>query len=264
VQPGHSLHPQIAVETHGLHLRYDSEMDVEGIASVATLTGDATRARMLLALVGGVARPAGELARCANVTRQTASAHLSKLREAKLLTLELQGRHHYYRLAGPQIASAIESLAAVASPPRGTQMAESERARQLGFARTCYNHLAGKLAIDINESFERLGLLVAENLKCYRITEPGCDWFRQFGIDAPKSRAHRPGFARACLDWTERRHHLAGFLGTAFLQRVLELKWLVPMDGTRAVRVTHEGRHQLEHLLGIKIARSCDDSLFMP
>jgi DNA-binding transcriptional ArsR family regulator len=230
-----------------------NDMD-ESISSVAALMGDATRARMLLALLDGVALPAGELAMCANVAPQTASAHLSKLLEAKLLTLESQGRHRYYRLANAEVAAAMESLAAVAPPPRIVKHASSERLRRLCFARTCYSHLAGKLATDLNEALQRRGLLAPEGSKSYRVTEQGCAWFRELGIDLSIRHANRPDFARACLDWTERRHHLAGPLGTSLLRRLLELKWLVRMNEPRAVRVTHEGQRQLETCLGIKMA----------
>jgi DNA-binding transcriptional ArsR family regulator len=228
-----------------------NDMD-ESIASVAALMGDATRARMLLALVGDVALPAGELAMCANVAPQTASGHLAKLLEAKLLTSETQGRHHYYRLAGPEVAAAMESLAAVAPPPRRNRLAESPRTRQFCFARTCYNHFAGKLATDINEALQRHGLLVPEASKRYRLTEDGHVWFKNLGIDTSMPRGNGVAFARGCLDWTERRHHLAGALGTALLRRLLELKWLVRMNEPRTVRVTHEGQRQLEALLGVK------------
>ncbi|MGA2964218.1 MAG: helix-turn-helix transcriptional regulator [Candidatus Korobacteraceae bacterium] len=230
-----------------------NDMD-ESISSVAALMGDATRARMLLALLDGVALPAGELAMCANVAPQTASAHLSKLLEAKLLTLESQGRHRYYRLANAEVAAAMESLAAVAPPPRIVKHASSERLRRLCFARTCYSHLAGKLATDLNEALQRRGLLAPEGSKSYRVTEQGGAWFRELGIDLSIRHADRPDFARACLDWTERRHHLAGPLGTSLLRRLLELKWLVRMNEPRAVRVTHEGQRQLETCLGIKMA----------
>jgi DNA-binding transcriptional ArsR family regulator len=228
-----------------------NDMD-ESIASVAALMGDATRARMLLALVGDVALPAGELAMCANVAPQTASAHLAKLLEARLLTSETQGRHHYYRLAGPEVAAAMESLAAVAPPPRGDRWAESPRARQLRFARTCYNHLAGKLATDINDALQQLGFLAPEAARYYCLTENGHIWFKTFGIDTAMLRPRGGELARRCLDWTERRHHLAGALGTALLRRLLELKWLARTKEPRAVRVTHEGQRQLEAQLGIK------------
>jgi len=231
-----------------------NDMD-EDMASVAALLGDATRARMLSALVGGVALPAGELALCAHVAPQTASAHLAKLLEAKLLVLEAQGRHRYYRLAGPEIAAAMESLAAVAPPQRRSKLAESEQGRQFCFARTCYNHLAGRLATEMNEAFERRGLLVPGDSREYCLTGQGRIWFRQLGIDIAESRADRPGFARACLDWSERRYHLAGVLGTALLRRLEELKWVAPIRETRAVRVTGEGRQRLQHLLGIKAAQ---------
>jgi DNA-binding transcriptional ArsR family regulator len=228
------------------------------ISTIAALIGDSTRANMLMALMGGIALPAGELAMCANVAPQTASAHLAKLVEAKLLSAEAQGRHRYYRLAGPEIAGAIEALGAIA--PRASQTGNHAQDRRepenpLRFARTCYSHFAGTLAVEINQAFEQRRFLLPSEAKSYRITSDGKLWFEKLGVDFQKIRSGPSGLARQCLDWTERRHHLAGTLGVALLQRFFELKWMARIGATRAVRVTHKGQEQLNKLLGIKFKR---------
>ena len=226
-------------------------MDAD-IATIAALIGDPTRAKILLALMGGLALPAGELAMCANVAPQTASSHLFKLLEAKLLNLEVQGRHRYYRLAGPEIGSILESLMTVAPTPKLLAQRESEPNTPLRFARTCYNHLAGTVAVQISQAFQEHGLLVEGSDKQYGVTADGRLWFERFGIILDEIKSSRSGFARQCLDWTERRHHLAGALGTVLLQRLFELKWIVRVDRTRAVRITYKGQEQLSKLLGVR------------
>jgi DNA-binding transcriptional ArsR family regulator len=230
-------------------------MDDADISAVAALIGDPTRANILWALMGGVALPAGELARSANVAPQTASAHLSKLLEGKLLGAEVQGRHRYYRLARPEIGAVIEALATVAPRTKAQLRQETGPGNPLRFARTCYNHFAGSLAVQINEALQERGLLAPERNKQYRVTEEGRVWFEELGVKIAEIQPGRSAFARQCLDWTERRHHLAGALGTALLQRFFELRWVARMDRTRAVRVTHKGQEQLGKLLGIHLKR---------
>jgi DNA-binding transcriptional ArsR family regulator len=230
------------------------------ISAVAALMGDRTRANMLMALMGGIALPAGELAMCANISPQTASAHLAKLVEGKLLCAEVQGRHRYYRLAGPEIAGAIEALGAIA--PRQTKTDERqagnghESENPLRYARTCYSHFAGALAVEINDAFHKRGLLAPAAEKQYRVTTDGQRWFEKLGIDINRIKSSRAGLARQCLDWTERRHHLAGPLGSALLEQFFVLKWMARIGKTRAVRVTHKGQERLTRLLGIRFRRS--------
>ncbi len=210
---------------------------------------------MLWALMGGLALPAGELAMSANVAPQTASAHLSKLVEGKLLRAEVQGRHRYYRLASPEIGAVIEALATVAPRTTAQVRRETDKSNPLRFARTCYNHFAGILAVQINDALQERGFLALTREKQYRVTDEGRDWFEKLGIDIAAMESNRSGFARQCLDWTERRHHLAGALGTALLQRFFELKWVVRIDKTRAVRITHKGQEQLSKMLAINFKR---------
>ncbi len=208
-----------------------------------------------MALVGGVALPAGQLAIIANVAPQTASSHLSKLVSGKLLEVEQQGRHRYYRLAGTEVANAIEALLA-ATPREEDGSDDKTRAAQTGsiaYARTCYSHLAGQLAVQITEALQQRDLIAGREAKAYRITSRGREWFGQIGIEISDRQLKQAQFARRCLDWTERRHHLAGPLGSAMLARFRALKWIAPIRGTRAVRVTFEGQRRLSDFLGLSV-----------
>ncbi len=229
------------------------------MALIAGLMGEPARAAILVALVDGRALPAGELAFIGNVAPQTASFHLRKLMDAALITVEKQGKRCYYRLANERVASALESLATLA-PERDPEVArasrhESERIKELRFARTCYKHLAGALAVEIHHSFLARGILVAGIERIYHLTEPGQKWWRQFGMTLPTSVRSREFSSRACVDWTERRHHLGGALGAALFSRLTELRWIATIPGRRAVRVTHLGARELERQLGITVSR---------
>jgi len=229
------------------------------VALIAGLMGEPARAAILVALVDGRALPAGELAFIGNVAPQTASFHLRKLMDAALITVEKQGKHCYYRLANERVASALESLATLA--PERDQLAarasrcDSERIRELHFARTCYKHLAGALAVEIHHSFLDRGILVAGIDRICHLTDPGQKWWRQFGMPLPTSVRSREFSSRACVDWTERRHHLGGTLGAALFSRLMELRWIAAKPERRAVRVTHLGARELERQLGITVPR---------
>jgi hypothetical protein len=210
-----------------------------------------------MALLGGVTLPAGQLAIVANIAPQTASSHLSKLVSGQLLAVEQQGRHRYYRLTNSEVAHAIEALLAVT--PRRTKRAETQPSQlshvnqSLSFARTCYSHLAGKLAVQIVVILEGRHYLVACEPRLYEVTKRGRAWFQDFGISVHESQLKHPRFARRCLDWTERRPHLAGNLGCALLARFRELKWIAPVRGSRALRVTIQGQQELPRVFGIKL-----------
>jgi DNA-binding transcriptional ArsR family regulator len=223
------------------------------LAETAALLSDPGRASILMALLGGVALPAGQLAMIANVAPQTASSHLSKLVSGNLLAVEQQGRHRYYRLADIEVENAIEALLAVTARARkiATDNGKHGAAGTIAYARTCYSHLAGHLAVEITDALQKRELLVAQEPKTYRVTAKGHEWFRQLGIPISEGQLKQPQFARKCLDWTERRHHLAGRLGSAVLARFRELEWIAPLRDTRAVRVTLEGRRRLPELLGV-------------
>lgn len=211
---------------------------------------------MLVALVDGRALPAGELAFIGNVAPQTASFHLRKLLDAALIAVEKQGKHSYYRLANEWVAASLEALAVLAPPkPIETRTPhDSEQVKELRFARTCYRHLAGLLAVEIHQSLLHRGFVAADTERTYLLTDAGEQWCRAWGMKLPASARGRKFPSRACIDWTERRHHLGGAIGTALLSRLIELRWIAANPGRRSVRVTHLGAGQLEQQFGIAIS----------
>jgi DNA-binding transcriptional ArsR family regulator len=227
----------------------------QDLSLTANLLGDPGRAAILLSLMDGLALPAGELASIANVTPQTASGHLARLIDGGLLSVERQGRHRYYRLSSPEVADAIEALLVLTARPRSaesTAPTHKVTAGSLAHARTCYAHLAGWLGVHIAQELEHRALLKPSGPKIYTVTPSGRAWFQSLGMEVPQDLAPNK-LARRCLDWTERRHHLAGTLGCAMYRRFQELRWVVPIRGTRAVRVTLEGKSRLWDLLRLPI-----------
>jgi len=217
------------------------------IARVAALIGDPGRANMLTALMGGAALTASELALEAGVTKQTASSHLSKLSEAGLVAQERQGRHCYYRLAGSGVAEALEALMGIAAKSRRTRTGPKEPA--LRHARVCYDHLAGDLGVRLFDALVADRRLAIEAGKL-RLTRRGQAFMADFGIDtAMLARGTRP-LCRTCLDWSERRSHLAGALGAALLSRFYELRWARREAEGRAVLFSPMGETALRRNFG--------------
>jgi DNA-binding transcriptional ArsR family regulator len=225
------------------------------VAIPAALIADPARAAILMALMDGRAQPAGSLAYAANLSPQAASNHLVKLLDGGMVVVETEGRHRYYRLARPEVAAALEALQGLAPPVRALDEPRSPEARRLRAARSCYDHLAGRLGVAIAAAMEAQGLVsVTANEpagKFYGLTDAGRQWFADLGIDMAAIRAVRRPPARRCLDWTERRHHLAGPLGAALMARMVELGWVARSPGTRAVTVTRAGAEGLRLRLGI-------------
>ncbi|OZI27934.1 transcriptional regulator [Bordetella genomosp. 7] len=225
-----------------------------GFAAVAHLLADHARAAMLAALLDGRALAAGELARSAGVTAQTASAHLAKMLEGGLLDVETQGRHRYYRLAGPHVAHMLESLSTLQPlPPQGRRPALSPKAREFHFCRRCYDHLAGQLAVAITQALQDRGYLVAAPDRQFDLTPAGAQWFADIGVDVDAVVPTRRGLARQCLDCTERRHHLGGPLGVALLAALCEQQVLRRAPDSRAIRVTPRGWSWLDQRLGMRL-----------
>jgi len=215
--------------------------------------GEPSRAAMLLALLGKEALPATELASQAYISPQTASSHLSKLVAGRLLTVEQHGRHRYYRLASDEVGRAIESLAIIAPPPSGAHdTQEDERLKTVRYARTCYDHLAGKVAVAITRALERREFLIRSG-RAYEVTESGKEWFRKLQIDTDFLRSNRRAFALQCLDWSERQYHISGALGSALLDRLLNLKYIARARTPRCIRVTVEGKSALDRLLNLNL-----------
>jgi len=220
------------------------------IAFVAGLLADPSRAAMCLALAGGEARPAGELAARAGVSAQAASNHLTRLVAGRILRVEEQGRWRYYRLASAEVGYAVEALAVVAPQRPGalTHLADAATQR-LKEARTCYSHLAGRLGVAIADGLVAEGWLEDDG-RAYRVTPFGVRSLRALGIDPNGRRA--PEAARRCLDWTERRCHVAGPVGTALAQHALARSWVRQIRGTRALLVTPAGRRDLKRLFNVR------------
>ncbi len=223
-----------------------------GIATVAALIGDMGRAAMLTALIDGRALPAGELAAAAGLSGPAASAHLAKLLDGGLLAVETEGRHRYYRLAGSGVATILETLASHAGQPLRPGTMRTPQARALRHARTCYDHLAGELGVAMAAALEGHGFLTQAEGKRLDVTPAGAAWFTAvLAIDVATLSPGRNGLAYRCLDWTERRHHLAGPLGNRVLQRCCNLGWLTRTPQSRAMQVTALGRDGLRGRLGI-------------
>jgi DNA-binding transcriptional ArsR family regulator len=224
------------------------------IAAVAELISDPSRAAMLDALMGKQALPAGELARRAGIAPQTASTHLSKLVDGGLLLLIRQGRHRYYQLASADVARALEALATIAPTAEVHSQRESLAVEQLRSARTCYDHLAGKLGIQLIQALHDHNILQFEEQdRRYRVTEEGTRFLTQFGIDLEQLQELRRAFALPCLDWSERRYHLAGALGAAFADRFFQLGWIERLPAGRAVRLTESGRAGFTKMFGEQV-----------
>ncbi|MGW2702189.1 ArsR/SmtB family transcription factor [Streptomyces sp. NPDC001340] len=225
-----------------------------GLAALASLVADETRAACLLALLDGRAWTAGELARHAGVAASTLSEHLGKLVGGGLLTEERQGRHRYVRLADARVAQLVEDLAAqvpaAALRHPGRTLRESSARSAMARGRTCYDHLAGRLGIAVTDALTSRGLLRQDN--GFALTDAGVEWFGTTGISLDRS-TRRP-LARACLDWTERRPHLAGVAGAALWRHAMDAGWCVRIGSERAVKVTPSGERALFELLGIEVA----------
>ena len=190
---------------------------LNSFSGTAFLIADPARAAMLTALLDGRALPAGELAHAAGVTAQTASTHLAKLLDGGLLAVETEGRHRYFRLAGGHVAQALEHLAAITPAAAVRRTAPSPKARELGFCRCCYDHLAGQVGVAVTQALQSHGYLLPLPDKQYEISTAGVIWFGDMGLDVRGIRPTRRGLARQCLDWTERTHHLVWPLGVQLL-----------------------------------------------
>jgi DNA-binding transcriptional ArsR family regulator len=222
------------------------------IAEVAAAVGDPARAAMLAALMDGRALTAAELAGTAAITPQTASGHLARLCMVGLIVAEKQGRHRYHRLAGPEVARMIESVMQIAGgvmrdqPPRRVGPKDAA----LRAARTCYDHLAGALGVSIADALRASGAVEIAG-DAAALTESGRARMQALGILAPDLRSSRP-LCRPCLDWSERRPHLAGVLGAAICTHALDQGWVRRRSGTRALEITPAGRRGFRQAFGVE------------
>lgn len=220
------------------------------LATIAALIGDPTRASILWALLGGEALPAGELASRAQVTNQTASAHLAKLVQSGLLEVEPIQRHRYYKLKNAEVAQLLESLAIVAPPLRLHKEKDTVAHQSIRAARTCYDHLAGQLGVAITQALLSQELLTLEG-EHYQLTPAGQARLAKWQINDGQLRQSRRKFAYPCLDWSERTPHLAGSLGAAIADKCFAMGWLKRLPNTRAIQLTSLGSRELRQALGL-------------
>ena len=227
----------------------DGDVD---IAAVARLIGDRTRASILEELSASGSLPAGELARRAGVTGATASAHLAKLVAARLVLVEPKGRQRFHRLADGSVARAIEALSVIAPRHEIRSLRHAEEAASVRAARTCYDHLAGRLGVELTNALERERLIRREAEDAFTLTTRGATELASIGLDLDDVARGRRAFARACLDWSERRYHLAGALGAALTARLFEVQWIERRRSNRSVTVTALGREGLADHFGLE------------
>lgn len=223
-----------------------------GIAEIGALMGEPARANMIAALMAGRALTATELAHVAGVSRQTASGHLARLTQAGVLAVEKQGRHRYYRLASPHVGRMVEGVMVVARelPPRYRPSSKLDEA--LRAARTCYDHLAGRLGVGLTDALvARRHIVMSDDGG--QVTGSGTRFLDDFGIDLAAAERRRRVFCRPCLDWSERRPHLAGSLGAALAARCFELDWIERGAENRAVTVTDAGRSGFAERFGVEL-----------
>ena len=215
------------------------------LARVAGAIAEPARARMLCCLMDGHARTNTELAVVADVSPSTASVHLAKLREQHLVNVLAQGKHRYYRLAGAEVAAALEALMRVAGLPRPTFVPSTPG--RLRNARTCYDHMAGTVAVGMHDYMEKHTWLIADQ-NGYQLSAEGAAAMARLGLDPDQARKTRRRFACACLDWSERRPHLGGALGAQLLTTLIKQGWIEPDLDSRALAITRDGKRQFKRV----------------
>lgn len=220
------------------------------LASLGKLIGDRGRAAMLLVLLAGRPQSASALAEAAGISRSLASTHLRKLVDGGLLVVEQVGRHRLYRLANA-VADALEGLLLLAPPQEVRSLRQAQQGAGLRRARLCYDHLAGLIGVEVYDAMHERGLLEMRGTRS-AITAHGVEQLSGFGVDvATLERRSRP-LARACMDWSERRNHLAGSLGAAMMSRLIDLRWVRVLEASRVVIVTAAGTRGLSDWLGVQ------------
>jgi DNA-binding transcriptional ArsR family regulator len=226
-------------------------MSAPRLAEIGSLIGDQARANILSQLMDGRALTATELGLAAGVSPQTASGHLAKLTQSGLLAVTKQGRHRYYRLATPDVARMIEHVMVVASDKPARVPMHGPRQEAIRTARTCYDHLAGRLGVGITDALLARNYLVL-SADGGEVTRAGGRFLKTLGVEPDVVPGRRP-FCRACLDWTERRPHLAGKVGTALAGQFFERGWLERQNGSRALTITPAGRRALQEIFGLTL-----------
>jgi DNA-binding transcriptional ArsR family regulator len=230
----------------------DMDPDAD-LAAVASLMADRNRAQMLLALLGGTPQSGSALAEAAGISRSLASAHLKKLVAGGLVRADPSGRQRLYSIASTPVADALEILILLAPPSTVRSLGDATRARSLRWARMCYDHLAGVVGVSVTEALVARGLL-AEVDGGYRMGAEGAAEFGLFGIEVDRLESGTRPLLRPCMDWSERRYHLAGSLGAAMLATMVERRWIATREASRIVSVTEAGQAGLRDWLGIDLS----------
>jgi DNA-binding transcriptional ArsR family regulator len=221
------------------------------VSRIAAAIGEPARARILYCLMDGHARTSTELAVVAGVSPSTASVHLQRLKAAHLIRVVVQGKHRYYSLEGPDVANVLEGLSVLAGGARDKFVPNTPN--RLCAARTCYDHLAGRVGVSLHDRFRTLGWLSDDNNNAYELTSAGTRAFETLGINLEATRALRRRFACACLDWSERRPHVGGALGAALLKIALKKKWVTQDLDSRALAITRFGRREMLSRFGLEL-----------
>ncbi|KOP77708.1 ArsR/SmtB family transcription factor [Cytobacillus solani] len=223
------------------------------VAIIASLVSEPSRAAILTVLMDGRYHPVSELAYMAGIKPQTASFHLTKMVSANIVAVEKHGRHRYYGIQDQDVAQVMESLLLIAPPIEIKSFKQASEDKAIRLARTCYDHLAGGLGVQLTDALIQEGILY-EGPKEFTVTEKGKEFLADFQIDLKKVGTKRRSFSHKCLDWSERRHHLAGALGNALLERLLELNWVERLPKTRAIKVTSKGEKGLKETFSIEVS----------
>ena len=210
----------------------------------ATLIGDATRASILWNLLDGRAFTATELAIAVETSAQNISMHLGKLLDADLISVEKQGRHKYYRFSNKEVAYAVEAMANLIPKPEISAKKKTENYPPIKYCRTCYDHLAGKIGVALADSLLEQKIIIEKN-NTFEISPEGEKWFSDFGINIGDAKKQKRIFLKPCLDWSERRYHIAGSVGTLLLNKMLEQDWIRRTANSRVIIITGKGEKEM-------------------
>lgn len=227
-------------------------MEEDNFISTASLLCEPSRAKIVWNLLDGRAYTASELALVSDLSPTSVSNHLSKLLKGEIVKVDVQGRHRYYSFANPEVAYAVESMANLTNQKTSSQLDKPLSKNDVKYCRTCYDHLAGKVGVLISDKLISLKIIELQD-KSYVVTENGNKFLNDFGLDLTELQKQRRYFAKACLDWSERKYHLAGSLGNALLEKMLELDWVRRTKNSRAIVITSVGQSGLRDKLGIEL-----------
>jgi len=227
-------------------------MEEDNFISTASLLCEPSRAKIVWNLLDGRAYTASELALVSDLSATSVSNHLSKLLNGEIVKVDVQGRHRYYSFANSEVAYVVESMANLSNQKPTSKIDKQLSKNDVKYCRTCYDHLAGKVGVLIADKLISQKLIELRD-KTYVVTEKGNKFFSEFGLELTELQKRRRYFAKACLDWSERKYHLAGSLGNAILEKMLELDWVRRTKNSRAIVITSVGQNGLRDKFGIEL-----------